>query len=611
MNHSQKNYIKKHIKNTSSEEISKHLNLSVGEVEEYVKKRWGKERLAFYQNQKNSAEIKQLHNISLFHFLKYNWVLLGFLTFIVFLAYATSLGNQFVSDDLPSIVNNKQLPNFNYIIAGPSQMVRPFLYFLAFQLGGINPIAFHLINTLFHLGTVLTVYCIVYLIYNKKIALISSLLFAVHPLLTEAVTWVSGGTYSQAAFFSMASLTMYVLFRKKSEYSSKTNIYLYFAALLFFVLALSSQATPVVLPIILLTYEFCFGNIRKNWKLAIPFFLLTFGQIVITVPGISERHNTLATVNYVEQGYNNPFLELPVSITSYLQLFFLPTGLTLYHSEVAVSLVEFVIRSVVLIILALFWVRSYFKHKLFFFWSTFFLVSLVPTLVPSFFKLTWILAERYIYFGVIPLCVIAAMGISDLSDRPKIGKFTYPLFSLIIIALLVRTIVRNSDWQDQDHLWIAASYTSPSSPNNHNNLGDMYGRHGDKQAAIREFQTAIALKPNYADAYHNLANTYQEIGDSNKALENYQKALEINPNLWQSYQNIAAIYFALGKTEQAAQILKNGLKNNPANPNLENGLGIIYLKLNDPLKAKQAFTQVLSQDPTNQIAQQGLALTNK
>ena len=129
-------------------------------------------------------------------------------------------------------------------------------------------------------------------------------------------------------------------------------------------------------------------------------------------------------------------------------------------------------------------------------------------------------------------------------------------------------MVRNIDWKDEDHLWLAAAKASPSSPQNHNNLGDYYARHGDLEKAAEEFKKAIELKPNYGDAYHNLANTYQKMGKIAEAIENYQKALSFNPRLWQSYQNLAALYFEQQDFESARENLEKAIGLNSQEANL-------------------------------------------
>ena len=221
------------------------------------------------------------------------------------------------------------------------------------------------------------------------------------------------------------------------------------------------------------------------------------------------------------------------------------------------------------------------------------------------------MAERYLYLPILGILVIAGLGFEKLTRSIKFKQITYILFVAVLILLSVRTIIRNIDWKNEDNLWIATGKTSPSSPNTHNNLGDVYGRNGDKQAALKEFQRAIELKPNYGDAYHNLANTYAELGQPDKAVENYQNALKYNPGLWQSYQNIAAVYFGQKKYDLVVENMLKAIQVSPNNLNLRINLGVVYLTMGQKDKAKEIFTAVLSIDPTNQIANQGLTEANK
>lgn len=225
--------------------------------------------------------------------------------------------------------------------------------------------------------------------------------------------------------------------------------------------------------------------------------------------------------------------------------------------------------------------------------------------------MNWIVAERYLYLPILGFLAVAGLGFDRLAGNPKFKQMIYGLFILILIILSARTLIRTVDWKNEDNLWIATGKTSPSSPNTHNNLGDVYGRQGDKQRALQEFQKAIELKPNYGDAYHNLANTYMELGQIDKALENYQNALKFNPNLWQSYQNTAVIYFNQKKFDLAALNLQKAIAINPGNLNLRLNLGIIYLTMGEKTKAKEIFNLILSVDPGNQTAGQGLLEANK
>jgi tetratricopeptide (TPR) repeat protein len=213
-----------------------------------------------------------------------------------------------------------------------------------------------------------------------------------------------------------------------------------------------------------------------------------------------------------------------------------------------------------------------------FFWLAFFFITLLPTLTPL--KISWIVAERYVYLGTLGIIVVVAVlfeKILKLNENAKMVGY----FALVIIvaSLSVRTIIRNRDWKSEDTLWIATAQVAPSGQQIHNNLGDVYARQGDFDRAVAEFKTAIEINPNYADAYHNLANTYQQMGQADAAVANYEKALSINPQLWQSYQNLAAIAFDRGDFQKALDNMKKALEIDPQNPQLQNNLKVIEAKL--------------------------------
>ncbi|OGE37622.1 hypothetical protein A3D79_01710 [Candidatus Daviesbacteria bacterium RIFCSPHIGHO2_02_FULL_39_8] len=373
---------------------------------------------------------------------------------------------------------------------------------------------------------------------------------------------------------------------------------------------MSHPVMPAGLAVIFLFYEFSFGNLRRNWPKSIGFVIILIAYIFVNLASLGERESTLQTAHYQEKGIDNIFFLIPVALSSYFELIFWPKILTLYHSELFFNAFSFTVKSFLTMVFFLSAGLAFFKNRYLFFWLSFFFIALSPTLTP--FRLNWIVAERYIYLPGVGIFASFAYLLEKLiQSKKKLSAVFVVLFIAIIAALTIRTIIRNIDWKNEDNLWIATGKTSPSSPNTHNNLGDVYGRWGDKQKALGEFQKAIQLKPNYADAYHNLANTYLELGDDKQALENYQKAASLNPILWQSLQNIAAIYYQQKKYGQAQDYIQKALQINSKNINLWSNLGIIYMTLGDKVKAKEVFTQVLAQDPQNLVARQALMELNK
>ena len=536
-------------------------------------------------------------------FIAKNKLSLLFLFSLVIITYANSLNNVFLSDDLAEIVNNPNIGNFfSNIATHPLGFIRPLLYWLVFQIGGLNPALFRFTNILLHIGVVSLIFALFNLISSKRVAIFVAGIFAVHPAISEAIVWISGGNYTLYSFFFLLSFFLYIL--------SKNNKKYYWTSVLMYLFTFMSHLVmPLALFLVFPLWELAFGNFKKNWPKTIPFLLLTMVYLVNSLLAIPQRETTLQSVHYQSKGIDNPILLITVAVTSYFELIFYPKILTLYHSELSFSQINFAIRLLITLTFLVGILVSFKKNKFVFFWSSFFLIALAPTLTP--FRLNWVVAERYLYLPIIGILGLVGLGFDKLSSIPKLKQVTYILFVVILILLSARTIIRNIDWENEDNLWIATGKTSPSSPNTHNNLGDVYGRRGDKLAALKEFQRAIEIKPNYGDAYHNLANTYKELGQPDKALENYQNALKFNPNLWQSYQNIAAIYFEQKQYDLALESLQKAVSVNPRNLNLRNNIGILYLLTGNKEKAKEIFTEVLSLDPNNQLARQGLVEASK
>lgn len=567
----QKNYIKRNLRHFPVSKIAYDLEIPENEVLGYLKKKWSPEKFEkFLQNQRaqGSDSGQGTASFSFLNFFRENWIALAFLAFLVFAVYANSLGNGFVSDDIAGFAKNENIGRFSTIFTGHLGFsLQSFLNFLAFHIGGLHPLSFRILNILFHFGSTVIIFTLLSLSINKRIAIIAASIFAVHPILIEAVGWISGAPYSQYSFFFLLSFLFYL-------FSENNRKYLYYS-IGFFLLTLLSYGNAIGLFLVFPLYELAFGNLRYDWKKTLPFFAIGVLMIILLVTKVGYRVSVIESQSYQSAGgMFNPFVQVPVAIGTYLKLIFWPDKLTLYQTEMAFTRGQFIIFLLTFLVFLATTIWGYFKNKTVFFWLAFFFITLLPTLTP--FKISWIVAERYVYLGTLGIIVVIAMlfdKILKLNENAKmVGYFA---LAVIVASLSVRTIIRNQDWKNEDTLWIATAKVAPSGQTIHNNLGDVYARQGDFGKAVEEFKTAININPNYADAYHNLANTYQQMGQLDLALENYQKAVSINPQIWQSYQNIASIYFSQEKYDLAEENIKKALEINPADKNLEGALKYI------------------------------------
>ncbi|MCG2686223.1 glycosyltransferase family 39 protein, partial [Candidatus Parcubacteria bacterium] len=307
---SQKKYLKNHLKEKTLGEIASHLEVPIEDLTWYLEKRWGKEKF-----QKFSAKREQ-NPFNFRTWWRQNRLKLGLLVFLVTAAYINSLGNDFVADDVGAIANNEDINQAGYIFSNRLRFLRPLIYSVVNQMSGLRPAFYRLTNILFHLGTVLTLYLLLYLLINPTAALLTAVLTAVHPIMTEAVTWISGGSHAQYSFFGLSSLLAYLLATREKKY--------YPLSLIFLLLALLSSEKAVVLPIIFLAFEMANKNLTKNWKkLIIPLMMSGF-LITISTRAIAPRMETLQTHFYQKPSTLNPLTQIPIAITSYLELIFWP-----------------------------------------------------------------------------------------------------------------------------------------------------------------------------------------------------------------------------------------------------------------------------------------------
>ncbi len=607
LTYTQKQFVQKNYPSKTMQEIASELNVSVHKVEKHIQKNahlFEPKKTVKHDNEETDLLLFSFSNLK--SWFKENWINLLTLTIFVVFAYINAVGADFVSDDIQGIVElENQIKEPSYIFHNPTFFARSLLFYISYQIGGMTPFAFRFWNFLFHIGNVWLIYILTpYFIRKQMVAFIAAAIFAVHPMMIESVTWISGGIYAQAAFSLLTSFLFYLQAKEKKK------IVYAIMSVIFFILALSVSEKVIVYPFILLFYEFSYGNLSKRWMNSIPYFGVSFVWGLILMTRISERVQYLQRTNGTAQAVQlyNPLVQIPVALAKYFQLYFWPFGNTLYHSEFRMDLVRYLTTLLVTGIFLTLYVIAFKKNKKLFFWMSFFGISLLPTMNP--FGLSWIVAERYAYLGSVGIFVIVAYFITKLIDSKHYKTVGYLVLTCIILGLTTRTLWRNSEWKNVDTLWVATGKTSPSDPKTHNNLGDMYARHGDMNKAIESFSEAIRLNPNYAAAWYNRGNTYKHMKNDEEALKNFQVAVEKDPTIWQGYMNIAVIQFNKGQLPEAEQNLQKALALNPQNPSLLANLGVVALTKGDKKTGIDYLNKSLQIDPKNQFALDWLAKAN-
>ena len=535
-------------------------------------------------------KIKPSTNTNLYSFLVYlnDYKVLLFFAVLIFILYMNSLDNSFVSDDMSYLSNpNYMRVPLSDVLAFPHIITNHLVYQVRVLIAGRDPTLLRLFNVLFHTLFIFGFYKLVHFFFkDKRLAFISALILAVHPVLSEVVNWISAYPYSMSSAFFVWSFYYYLIFKETKDIKK------YYISLALFLGSLTSFEKYVPLFGFFVAYELFLGDIKKNYKYLIPH--LVFGSVLlIKIFGLlDDRVSTIKSLSGSVKGMPLKIV-IPFALANYIYIFFYPEKLTFYRTNF-----DFTYGASLFIFIPLLIFAGYLflKNRKLFIFFVLFLMSLSAFLTP--FGIAWLVAERYVYLGSTFLALSFVYYLLKLQDSfPKLHIPVFILFVLIILALSIRTHIRNNDWQDQDTLWFATVKVSPGSPKVHNNLGDYYVRHKNLKKAIEEFSIAIKLNPRFAEAHYNLGLTLYRLNKLDEAKPYFEKTIKLKPNLSVAYWRLGQIAIKQGNYEEAEKMLLTAIRYNPNTINMWTDLRTLYKLMGNKEKFEEANKRVIELTP--------------
>lgn len=521
--------------------------------------------------------------------IKSNWKFLAMLLVGVLLVYANSIGGDFVSDDYATITQNPDIANFKALFVD-FDLVKVVKFVIASIFGVGNPIPYHITSLLIYLMVCVLVFVYAYLITNKEIAVISSIIFAVLPVHVEAVSWISGVSYLLVALFVLLNLIFLTLFLK-----SGNKKYLYYVIFMLLPMFFADRVRSFAFFPLALVYILAHGKTLKvkvdYGKIFSILFLLGVVGVAIMWPSINSRlQNVNSGYNFSESIFYDPFFQYPTAIAKYLQLIFAPTDLTLYQTMYPIpSWLNWLILILYFVNVGYFW----FKNKTIFFALVFIFLATAPSMAPV--KVSWLVAERYVFLGSFGFSLFLGIIFSKLFKRHS----SLAVVTLILLCILysARIVMRNDNWSTNHKLWVNTVQVSSNSHNAWNNIGDDYDKLEDYENSIKGFTQSTVMKNNYADAYHNRANIFYKIGRYDLAKESYKIALHFSPELYQTYLSLIQIDMVEGNFKSAMENSEKLIELQPNNPQSYYAAGVVLGQSGRVDEAKGMFNQSLKIAP--------------
>ncbi len=454
------------------------------------------------------------------------------------------------------------------------------VYALEYRVFGMNPSGFHLINILLHLANILLVFRFTNLITGvRNTGLISASLFALHPIHTDIVGWISAQNYLLCTLFALLSIVYYIQYLKMTN-RKKSNIVL---SVLFFCLALLSKSQAVTLALIFLLINWLF-KVRYNFHTLIITGIFFILAIVTGFATLYFRADMGKTEIIPDYSFAEKLLVISFSMVKYIWKLFIPVNLTAIDPFPVKSqgnwLPWIVYLSPVLIVSVIF-ILVKFKNKspilitgvLFFVFNI--LITQVTFLEDSF------SANRYFYLSSIGLYIpISMFGIYLYK---KIARFRYWLlagFGLLLILLMRITSLRSGEWENTYTLSSSIINKSPKVIMAYNLRGIWHYNQGKFDQSIQDFSKAIFAFPNYSSAYYNRGLSESALQNHDKALIDYGRAIELNPNFVSAYLARGIVMLDIQKNyPNAIEDFNKALSLKPAYPQAYYNLGLTYFRM--------------------------------
>jgi hypothetical protein len=424
-------------------------------------------------------------------------------------------------DKISSLSNVPEAFTSQYGFKESTPYYRPIInlsFFLDAQISGKNPGGYHVSNIIYHLITVSLLFMLMLKFgLDKSISLFVSILFMVHPLLTNAIDWIAGRNDLIAGLFCLLS---FIYFLKYLTDFTNKNLYLHS---LFYLLGIFSKESVLVLPAACLFYFYLFERRKITKKILLKLAVIWLIPIIGSQLLKGVLIHSIGNVTYGLSALLDNFRVIPEVISKV----FIPLEISVLPTF---SLVKTILGTAILIIILLFpvFVRSIDKKKFYFgvFW---FFLFLLPGLLVVYSNQ----GEGFDYLDTrdyIPVMgIMLSLGTVLSTIKLKTFNLKYMSTGLAVLILLsILTVIQSNKYQNGAVFAENAVESNPGRPFFYQKLADYYFVHADYNKAIEYLRQAIRIEPNAFIFYKNLALAYLHLKQRENAVPVLEKAYELN-----------------------------------------------------------------------------------
>jgi len=570
------------------------------------------------------------------------------LVVLVWAVYGNGLQGPFTFDDWhvipqnPAVRGPADIPSFfvdttAFSILTGNRDYRPlFLSSMAlcWWAGGGETLPFHLVCVTIHMGNVLLLFFVLRLLFSRWLdpvgglsergrrwgAFVGAALFAVHPLASESVNYISSQSVPMAALFYLAAFLLFLLaWGRKGAVSGPARWALVAVSCLAYGLALLSKPVAVTFPPMLLIWEVLFGRCgswpsgegRWGWarhplRLAkhAPYWALTLAYLLVRKAIIASAFSLGDPGRSVFSHY---LTQTKALVFYYARLALWPVGLNV-DREYTVSQSIFereVIVSVLVLVAAGLLLLRFRRHRNLVFWSLWFPLGLAVTAYLVI--LIQVVNEHRVYLSLAGLCAVAALLVARLWEAlpvrvwdSSIGRRTgravlAVAVPALLLALAAGTLARNRVWSSELALWEDAALHRGTYRAHMNYALALEGAKRPEEA-LAQFREAVELGP-WAWPHMNLGIAYIKRDSADKGLWHLRTAVRLWPTLPEARRWLAWGLERDGQLDEAEAELRKALELRPAYLDALEALAGLQGKLGRPEEALAAYRRLVETDP--------------
>jgi tetratricopeptide (TPR) repeat protein len=550
------------------------------------------------------------------------WLAAGILLLAGYFAYCASFSGPFILDDLPAIAENPTITRL-WPLPGPlapplnGQTVtgRPFVNLtlaVNYAFGGLSVRGYHAVNLAIHLLATLALFGVARRTFLSPplrerygplalpLGFLVALLWVVHPLATESVSYLIQRAEALMALFYL--LTLYAFIRAAASSRPRRWLVLSFFACL---VGMACKEVMVSAPLIVLLYDrtFVAGGFSAAWRLRWRYYLalastwLLLGWLVLQVGTRGDSAGFGAGVDWLAYA-----LTQFGAITHYLVLAAWPRPLVLdYGFELAATPAQIVPYAVFIGVLVAGTVYALWRRPVLGFFGFAFFAILAPSssIVPV---VTQTVAEHRMY---LPLAVL--IGLAVAGGYRLLGQYVFLLGLGLAVVYGTLTFQRNVDYRTGVSIWSDTAAKRPNNARAHENLAINLVAAGRPVEGVGEYYTALRLLPDYAEAHTNLGNALGGLGRTDEAVEHFRAAIRLIPSLTAAHYNLANILTGAGRLPEAVDEFTIAIRLNPNFAPSHNNLGNVLSSLGRTAAAKAEYEAAIQCDPAYAVAHNNLA----